>query len=107
MRVLFLYPRPLDSERSVGGVAEFLCALIPILKKFNIEPIIYAGLKKANHIEIATNSLIDAKVFYGPFLKPRWFVSGCLVQKIVTLCQEEKIDIMHAQGTYLAGFMAL
>lgn len=107
MRVLFLFPRPLDNVQSVGGVAEFLCALIPIFKTLNIEPIIYAGFKNIKKIVLAKEKIIEAKVYNGPFLKPRWLISHKLIRNVISLCRSEKIDIIHAQGTYLAGFMAL
>jgi len=107
MRVLFLFPRPLDSQTSIGGVAEFLSAIVPILQDLNVVPIIYAGFKNLKQIELADDKLLDAKVYNGPFLKPRWFISYRLIKNVISLCQKENIDIIHAQGTYLAGFMAL
>ena len=50
MRILFLYPRTLDAERSVGGVAEFLCSLTPALKNNKIDSIIYAGDKNSKQL---------------------------------------------------------
>jgi len=107
MHVLFLYPRTLDSSRSVGGVAEFLCALTPALKSLGVNPIIYAGDKTLSQIIKPSQIIADATIYNGPFIKPGFFVSKRKLIPILELCRQTKIDVIHAQGTYTAGFMAL
>lgn len=106
MRVLFLYPRPLDAARSNGGVAEFLCALAPTLKSTGVDPIIYAGDKSTHELIKSENTLAEAIVYNGPFLKPSWWVRASKLAAVLEVCRKEKIDVIHAQGTYTAGFMA-
>lgn len=106
MRILFLYPRPLDANRSTGGVAEFLCALAPALKNLGVESVIYAGDKSVNELTRPDAILADAIVYNGPFLKPSWWVQKSRLAQVMEVCRMEKIDVIHAQGTYTAGFMA-
>ncbi|MBX3709620.1 MAG: glycosyltransferase [Gammaproteobacteria bacterium] len=106
MRVLFLYPRTLDADRSVGGVAEFLCSLVPVLKQLGVDPIIYAGDKTVNKLTVPAQVLTDAKVYNGPFIKPSLFISKSKLAPVLKLCHMADIEVIHAQGTYTAGFMA-
>ncbi len=107
MRVLFLFPRTLDVNRSVGGVAEFLCALTPELKSMEVDPIIYAGDKMLTTLTQPTQVISEATIYSGPFIKPGFFVSRRKLAPVLELCRDAKIDVIHAQGTYTAGFMAL
>jgi glycosyltransferase involved in cell wall biosynthesis len=107
MRVLFLYPRTLDSKYSVGGVAEFLCSLTPALKKLECDSIIYAGDKTVNQLTKPTTVLAKATVYNGPFIKPAWWIRRSKLAPVLEVCRTEKIDVIHAQGTYTAGFMAM
>lgn len=106
MKVLFLYPRTLDAARSNGGVAEFLCALTPALKKTGVESVIYAGDKTVNQLTKPNAVLAEATVYNGPFIKPGWWVSKSKLEHVLEVCRMEKIEVIHAQGTYTAGFMA-
>lgn len=106
MRVLFLYPRTLDANSSVGGVAEFLCSLTPPLKNLQVDSIIYAGDKTVKQVTKPADVLIDAMVYNGPFIKPGWFTGSRKLAGVLDICRKENIDIIHAQGTYTAGFMA-
>ncbi len=107
MRVLFLYPRTLDSNTSVGGVAEFLCSLTPELKLLDVDPIIYSGDKTLRSLSKPAQVIKEATIYSGPFIKPGFFVSSGKLVAVLTLCSQMKIDVIHAQGTYTAGFMAL
>jgi len=106
MRVLFLYPRTLDASSSVGGVAEFLCNLTPALKIIDVDSVIYAGDKTVNHLTRPSQVLTDAMIYNGPFIKPGWFVSSRKLAPVLEVCRMANIDVIHAQGTYTAGFMA-
>src|SRR5437868_4741687 len=107
MRILFLYPRTLDVKHSVGGVAEFLCSLTQELKKLNVNSVIYAGDKTVKQVTKPTQVLTDATVYNGPFIKPHWLPFYGKLSAALDVCRKENIDIIHAQGTYTAGFMAL
>lgn len=107
MRVLFLFPRTLDASRSVGGVAEFLCALTPALKNIAVDSVIYAGDKTVKHLTEASQVLAEATVYNGPFVKPGWWIGLSKLSAVLDVCKKEKIDVIHAQGTYTAGFMAM
>lgn len=107
MRVLFLYPRTLDKNSSVGGVAEFLCSLTPALKTWDVEPVIYTGDKTLTSLTQPAQVIPSALIYSGPFIKPGFFISKQKLTPVLTLCEQEKIDVIHAQGTYTAGFMAL
>jgi glycosyltransferase involved in cell wall biosynthesis len=107
MRVLFLFPRTLDASRSMGGVAEFLCSLTPELKSLSVDSVIYAGDKTVTQLTKPTDVLADAIVYNGPFIKPGWWIRSSKLAPVLDVCRSEKIDVIHAQGTYTAGFMAL
>ena len=106
MRILFLYPRKLDGKTSVGGVAEFLYALTPALHALGIEAYVYAGDKSAREISGPLKLAPGLTVYHGPFIKPGLFVSPHKLKPILKLCDQLKIDVTHAQGTYTAGFLA-
>ena len=107
LRVLFLYPRTLDTETSVGGVAEFLLKITTELPRFDIEPIIFAGNKHQNAITGPTFLENNIPVYTGRFVKPGFFIFKKKLQPILKLCKELQIDLTHAQGTYSAGFLSL
>lgn len=107
MRVLFLYPRTLDAASSTGGVAEFLCALTPALKSYDVDSVIYAGDKTVSRLETPSDLITQAIVYNGPFIKPGLFYSRSKLAPVLGLCEKLNIDVIHAQGTYTAGFMAL
>lgn len=106
MRILFLYPRSLDAKYSIGGVAEFLCSITPELKALDVESIIYSGDKKAKTLTQPEFTLATTTVYNGPFLKPGWWVNSRKLSHAIEVCHKEKIDLIHAQGTYTSGFMA-
>jgi glycosyltransferase involved in cell wall biosynthesis len=106
MRVLFLFPRPLDARTS-GGVAEFLYSLTPLLNDLDVEPVIYAGDKALSKLTGPVSLPGKVSVYSGPFLKPGWFVSRRRLAPVLELCRQTKIDVVHAQGTYTAGFLAM
>ena len=107
MRVLFLYPRTLDANTSVGGVAEFLCSLIPALNNLDVKSVIYAGDKSVNQLTKPSQTLVNSVVYNGPFIKPGWWISKARLSHVLEVCRRENIDVIHAQGTYTAGFMAM
>lgn len=106
MRVLFLYPRTLDAAHSTGGVAEFLCQLTPALASMGVDSVIYAGDKTTTTLFTPAQTIAHANVYNGPFIKPGWFYSRKKLKPILDLCKREHFDVIHAQGTYTAGFMA-
>lgn len=106
MRILLLTHRQNDLE--IGGLAEFLHFLPAALKKQNHEAIIYTQSQSAT-CELQGPTLLPngAKHYCGPFLKPKFFISLAELLPLIALCKKEKVDIVHAQGTYRAGFMAM
>ncbi|RDI44765.1 glycosyltransferase family 4 protein [Aquicella lusitana] len=107
MRILFLCHRYLDT--TLGGVAEFLHHLPLALKVHDAEVIIYTRASKDGPNRLASPEILENHIphFSGPFLKPRFFISKKELQPFLSLCEKEKIDLIHAQGTYRAGFMAM
>lgn len=106
MNVLFIYPRLLSAKHSVGGVAEFLFAMAPALRELGVNPIIYAGNKSQKTITGPVEEKPGVTVYSGPIIKPGWFYSRRKMRALYQLCQTLKIDVVHAQGTYTAGFIA-
>lgn len=106
MRILFIYPRTLDASKSVGGVAEVLCSLTPALKELNVESVIFANDKKADGLSKPSHTLSDSLVYYAPFAKPSFLASNKKISYAIDVCRQENIDLIHAQGTYTAGFVA-
>jgi len=107
MKVLFLYPRSLDAGKSVGGVAEVLCSLTPALKDLDVDSVIYANDKNAKQLSKPSHTLAATTVYYAPFAKPGWWLSRKKISHAMDVCRLENIDLIHAKGTYTAGFMAL
>ena len=106
MNVLFIYPRLLSAKHSVGGVAEFLFAMSPALRALGINPIIYAGNKSQKNISGPVEEKPGVVVYSGPIIKPGWFYSRRKMRALYQLCEQLNIDVVHAQGTYTAGFIA-
>lgn len=107
MRVLFLFPDTLEEGAYRGGVAEFLLALTPALTKFGIDSVIYTKDKSLNTLSPPRQLTDGVTIYRGPFIKPGFFFSRKKLKPVLTLCETEKIDLIHAEGTYTAGFMAL
>ncbi len=107
MRVLFLTHRYTDVQ--VGGLAEFLHFLPLALKSHGVETVIYTQTADKKTAQLMPPVRLDNGVlnYSGPFLKPRWFISKAELKPLIELCQQEKIDLVHAQGTYRAGYMAM
>src|SRR5579883_15738 len=108
MRILYLCHRYADT--TIGGVAEFLHYLPLALKPLGVEVIIYTQAKKNTKSDKLLGPVMIANQtphYSGPFLKPRWFPKKKELLPLLTLCQQEKIDLIHAQGTYRAGYMAM
>lgn len=107
MRVLFLCHRHTDT--TVGGLAEFLHFLPPALANYDVTSVIYtqAANKKTQSLNQPTTLTNGTHCYSGPFLKPRFFPSSAELKPLLQLCEQEKIDLIHAQGTYRAGYMAM
>jgi glycosyltransferase involved in cell wall biosynthesis len=88
-------------------VAEFLYAITPLLKTLGAEPIIYAGDKSFSQLVGPSQTEDGITVYNGPIIKPGWFYSRQKLAPILQLCQTAGIELVHAQGTYTAGFMAM
>lgn len=106
MNVLFIYPRLLSRTQSVGGVAEFLFAMTPLLRSLGVTPIIYAGNKQQTGIAGPVEVAPGVMVYTGPIIKPGWLYSRRKMRGLIELCSTLHIEVVHAQGTYTAGFMA-
>ncbi len=102
MRILFLCHRETDVK--IGGLAEFLHFLPISLKKQNIESIIYTASDSEESHRLLENGV---KWYSGPFAKPALFTSRKKLTPLFKLCEREKIDLIHAQGLYRSGYIAL
>lgn len=104
MRVLLLNRFSLADTS--GGVAEFLNYLPPALSCFSVETVIYSQGKTPglSGPQILENGM---RAYSGPFLKPGFFASRKKLQPLIDLCRTEKIDLVHAQGAYRNGYVAL
>lgn len=107
MRILLLSHRYTDT--TIGGLAEFLHYLPLSLKQFDAECILYTQAQNKNTMSLVKpTTLPNGMLHYsGPILKPKFFPSNKELQPLIDLCQQEKIDLIHAQGLYRAGFMAM
>ena len=106
MRLLFLTHAYQDVLR--GGLAEFLHHLPVALQSFGIDSLIYTkACDKETSNLIGPEQLPNGiERYMGPFLKPGFFVSNKVLQPLIKLCQQERIDLVHAQGVYRAGFIS-
>ncbi|TAK76743.1 MAG: glycosyltransferase family 1 protein [Gammaproteobacteria bacterium] len=107
MKILFLSHRYADTV--IGGLAEFLHYLPLALQAYGVNSIIYTQAKNKNTTQLLAPELLSNHILHytGPFLKPRFFPAKNELLPLITLCQQEKIDLIHAQGTYRAGYMAM
>lgn len=104
MRVLFLHRSTLANIS--GGVAEFLHHLPMALNTHGVNSYLYSENKNAALSSPVTlqNTM---QAYTGHYIKPALFTSKKSLQPIIDLCQLEKIDLIHAQGVYRTGFLAL
>ncbi len=106
MRVLLLNRYSL--ERTAGGVAEYLYYLPLSLKPLGITTYIYNEDEKGGSQLVGPRLLKNGVPTYaGPFIKPSFFVSTKKLNPLLELCKKEKIDLIHAQGTYRCGWIAM
>ncbi len=106
MRVLFLCRHSV--AKTAGGVVEFLDFLPTALQRYGVEIVMYdMGNETDNQLQGPTLLSNGISAYSGPVIKPSWFVSRKKIQPLIELCQREKIDLVHAQGTYRSGFVAL
>lgn len=103
---MFLYPRIFRQETLNGGVEEFLFYVTRALAALGVESIIYSGDKSCQEISAPQPLFPGVTVYHGPFIRPRFFVSKKALAPVVSLCRELNVDVLHAQGTYSAGFLA-
>jgi glycosyltransferase involved in cell wall biosynthesis len=106
MRILFLCHRFLDTQ--IGGLAEFLHYLPLSLKNIGVESIIYT--QNEDHSDQLSSPITlrnGVTCYTGPLIKPSFFTSRKKLNPLLTLCESEKIDLIHAQGIYRAGYMAM
>lgn len=106
MHILFLCHRFLDTQ--IGGLAEFLHHLTACLKKKGIHCVIYAQNENNENILSPAITLANGiECYTGPFIKPSWFVNSKKLNPFIELCKQQKIDLIHAQGIYRSGYMAM
>ncbi len=105
MRLLLLHSRPLEFGKTTGGVPEFLFAITRQYKALGIDVSIYAGHKSFKTLTHTSTAHDSVKIFSGPILEPGFFLSRKKIMPLVELCRREKIQLLHAQGTYTPGFM--
>jgi glycosyltransferase involved in cell wall biosynthesis len=105
MRILFLCRNSV--AKTAGGVVEYLHYLPLALKKQGIEVVMY-DMSGDNDTLQGPQVLANGMASYsGPVVKPSWFVSRKKLAPLIEVCRREKIDFVHAQGTYRSGFVAL
>lgn len=104
MNVLFLCHRQSDAEK--GGMAEFLRYLPPALKKLGVNSVLYTATKE---MQLTGPILFENGLphYNGPFLKPSGFTFSHNLKPLIQLCKEQNIQLIHAQGTYRSGFVAM
>lgn len=106
MKILFLCHRYLDTQ--IGGMAEFLHFLPKSLQNQGIESIVYTqSEKKTDKISDPITLPNGITCYTGPFVKPSLFTSNKKLFPLLDLCEDQKIDLIHAQGVYRSGYMAL
>jgi glycosyltransferase involved in cell wall biosynthesis len=106
MRVLFLCRHSV--AKTAGGVVEYLHYLPTALQPYGIETVMYDMGNETDNALQGPHILANGVLAYaGPVIKPSFFVSSKKLQPLIDLCQREKIDLVHAQGTYRSGFVAL
>lgn len=106
LRVLFLH-RHAD-EKGIGGVMEYLHYLPLFLKRNGVQTFLYRERK--NSSEETNNPIFfqnGMPVYSGPFPKPSFIFSAKKLKEIIDLCHREKIGLIHAQGTYRSGYLAM
>lgn len=106
MKVLYICHRQHDVH--IGGVAEVIQHLPRSLLKLNTEVLLYT---QAEHV---TSQLLGPEIlengvphYSGPFLKPRLITFSRELKPILHLCQQQKIDLIHAHGLYRSGYLAM
>ena len=105
MRVLLLCRHPF--HKTSGGVVEFLHYLPMALSRLGIETVMYDMGNEADHALAGPLRLPNGMPAYsGPLIKPGFWVSRRKLAPLADLCRLEKIDLVHAQGTYRSGFAA-
>jgi glycosyltransferase involved in cell wall biosynthesis len=106
MRILFLCRN--SFAKTAGGVWEFLHFLPPALKALDIEVLMYDMGNETDFRLQGPHVLPNGMLSYsGPVIRPALFVSQKKLTPLLKLVKQEKIDLIHAQGTYRSGFAAL
>jgi glycosyltransferase involved in cell wall biosynthesis len=106
MRVLFLHRH--SPANSLGGIVEYLHYLPLALKALGIEVFIYhESQKNERTIQGPFYWVNGIAIYSGPFIKPRLFINHKKNNVLLEFCLAHKIDLIHAQGTYRSGFLAL
>ncbi|OGT58225.1 MAG: hypothetical protein A3F43_00565 [Gammaproteobacteria bacterium RIFCSPHIGHO2_12_FULL_42_10] len=104
IRVLFLHRKA--DENGIGGMIEYLHYLPLFLKKQQVDVLLYRE-GDGNQLQGPTTFKNGMSTYAGPFLKPRFFSFGRKLTPLLQLCKNENIDLIHAQGTYRSGYLAM
>lgn len=107
MRILLLFNRPIEATIKTSGVSEFIKLLPPALKAVGTESLVYTSGSSRELIGPTTPMSNGTLCYEGPYAKPAWFVSKKNILPLAEFCKKEKIQVVHAQGTYRSGFMAM
>lgn len=106
MRVLLL--NRYSIEQTNGGVAEYLYYLPIALRPYGVEALLYSESDEGVYQLTGPRYLENGMSAYtGPFIKPGFFVSNRKLKPLLDLCRTENIDLIHAQGTYRSGYIAM
>jgi len=105
MRVLFLC-RPYI-HTTIGGIPEFLNNLLPALQNLGVDITFYTQAEDRHEQHLfGPEQWNTIPYYYGPFLKPRFFIRKKELNPLLTLCKDLSIQLIHSQGIYRCGFMA-
>lgn len=106
MRIVYLCHNYADT--TLGGVAEFLHFLPMALKNQHIHIVIYTKACHRKITQLQAPMILPNGIphYTGPFLTPRFFPDKQELTPLLQLCEQEKIDLLHAHGTYRSGYMA-
>lgn len=110
MRVLFLNRHDVmdDSKHPVGGLVEVFRSLSVALRECGVTTCVYSeDTTRGRTLQAPHLTAAGIPCYAGPFPKPRRFHLPGTFQPLVTLCRQEKIDLIHAHGLYRNGWIAL
>ncbi len=104
MNILFLNRHSMKNAQ--GGLPEFLTGLSTALTDLGHQTFLYHENETSKILNGPCTSIGQLIAFNGPFPAPRWYTPRSALKPLIALCQQQKIDIIHAQGVYRSGWLA-